>query len=61
VRIEDGRWRCTWCGAFLDDVPLEKRPVVTLHASGGSPNVRVVTVDGEEVHRCPEPAAHQRA
>jgi hypothetical protein len=56
LRIEDGQWRCTWCGAFLEGVPLEQRPVVTLHASGGEPNVRVVTVDGVEVHRCVEPS-----
>jgi hypothetical protein len=37
-------------------MPLDKRPVVTLHGSGGQPNVRVVTVDGAEVHRCVEPA-----
>jgi hypothetical protein len=52
MRIDHGRWRCTWCGTFLDEVPLEARPHTELRAAGGQSNVRVVIVGGEEVHRC---------
>ena len=46
-----GKYVCAHCGAKLD-IPLGKPPKVTIQAVGGQPNVRVVTRDGKELHRC---------
>jgi hypothetical protein len=49
----DGRrWKCLACGAEVDGVPLDADVSFTIHARSGEPNVRVVLVDGKEVHRC---------
>jgi len=42
---------CAQCGATLD-VPIGKTPKVTVVGSGGRPNVRVLVVEGREIHRC---------
>jgi hypothetical protein len=62
MRIDHGRWRCTWCGTFLDDLPLDAQPRTELRAASGRPNVRVVIVDGVEVHECgPQPVDGARS
>jgi hypothetical protein len=40
------------CGAELDGVPPDAVLRAELWARSGEPNVRVLTVDGKEVHRC---------
>ncbi len=53
--------RCEHCGVGLD-LPAGKSPTVTFVARGGEPNVRILTVDGSEVHRChPTASADPRA
>jgi hypothetical protein len=52
MRLESGRWRCTWCGEFVDDIPSDVTPTTEIHASAGQPNYRVVFVERREVHRC---------
>jgi hypothetical protein len=52
MRELDGQWACRECGAVVDGVPPGRTPKVTINAASGRPNVRVLTIDGEEVHRC---------
>jgi hypothetical protein len=56
VRIrDDGRYECAFCGAILD-VPVTVNPRVTIRAATDAPKMRVILIDGEEVHRCEVPA-----
>ena len=48
----DGKVVCKRCGAPLD-VPDGHTPEKTFHAASGEPVIRVVKVDGDEIHRCP--------
>jgi len=45
-------WRCVECGEDLDLPEHSAPPQTVLHAAGGKPNMRVLMVDGAEVHRC---------
>ena len=49
-KVADGYERAL-CAMKLDVEPAEV-PRVMFHAAGGKPNVRVITVNGREVHRC---------
>jgi hypothetical protein len=51
MRVHEGRYECDQCGSVLD-VPLLKRLEIKLHGAGGQPNVRVLYIDGREIHRC---------
>ncbi len=51
MRLHDDRYECALCGAVLD-IPLTAMPRVMLTARGGERTVRVLSVDGREVHRC---------
>jgi hypothetical protein len=51
MRLVNGRYECAHCGAVLD-VDASLVPTVMFHAAGGQPNMRVIRVDGREVHRC---------
>jgi hypothetical protein len=42
---------CGACGAILACSP-HARPQTVLAQSSGRPNVRIVLLDGEEIHRC---------
>ena len=53
MRLENGRWLCTWCSTELD-IAGDAEPVTSLQASAGHPNRHVVTVDGLDVHVCGE-------
>jgi len=50
-RIRPDTYECSLCGAIVE-VSGDARPVVMMAAQSGEPNVRVVTVEGVEVHRC---------
>jgi hypothetical protein len=56
LRQHDGKYLCVLCGAELD-VPAGKEPSIVIKAASGSPNLRTIVCDGEEVHSCamPEP------
>jgi hypothetical protein len=58
MRLRNGHYECTLCGAVLD-VPIGVTPLVMLRASSGQPTLRTISVNGSEVHRCPvgEPAS----
>jgi hypothetical protein len=47
----DGRYECVLCGTELD-IPLTAQPQVMLEARSGYQNIRVLTLNGTEVHRC---------
>jgi hypothetical protein len=51
VRLENGKYLCTLCGALLD-IPTDRAPLVLIKAASGQPNVRAITLAGEELHRC---------
>jgi hypothetical protein len=52
MRLRDGRYECTLCGAVLD-VPTDQEPQVVIKAKSGSPNFRVIIYKGVEIHACP--------
>jgi hypothetical protein len=58
MRLRDGRYECAHCGVVLD-IPLVKDPTVVIHASSGEPNVRVLSYEGREIHRCEIPARRE--
>jgi hypothetical protein len=51
VNLEDGRYKCDWCGADLDLLfaDHETFEIITEH---DGVNVRIIVVGGEEHHRC---------
>jgi hypothetical protein len=49
-RIKDGTYCCAVCGAPLG--VSEYDTVTTIVGQSGKPNVRVLSVDREEIHRC---------
>ena len=51
MRKRRGLWTCRQCGAVLD-IPAGRRPEVMIAAASGQPNVRILTIDGKEIHRC---------
>jgi hypothetical protein len=44
-------YRCAFCGAVLD-LAHRIEPRIHIEGTSGRPNVRVLTIEGEEVHRC---------
>jgi hypothetical protein len=52
VRLRDGRYECTLCGAVLD-IPTDQEPQVVIKAKSGSPRMRVILYNGKESHACP--------
>ena len=50
--LKDGQiYRCALCGQALDS-PEGVEPRIWLEGKGGQPNQRVLSIDGDEVHRC---------
>jgi len=50
--IQNGRHVCVLCGTEVD-VPLDQRPLVLIKAASGKPNMRVISLNGKELHACP--------
>ena len=56
-RVGATTWVCTGCNQVIH-VPDARRPVEVELRSDGQPPVRVIAVDGKQVHRCsPAPEA----
>ena len=51
MRLGDGRYECVHCGAQLY-IPLVNEPRVTIHAVSDQPNMRVLALNGVEIHHC---------
>jgi hypothetical protein len=51
MRLRDGRYVCAHCGDVLE-IPLMENPRVMIRAAGGQPNIRVLYLDEDEIHRC---------
>jgi hypothetical protein len=58
-RLRDDHYECAQCGARLD-IADDKVPRVTIHGASGRQNERVISVDGEEIHRCARPNGGDR-
>jgi hypothetical protein len=52
MRLRNGHYECTLCGAVLD-LAEGVTPLVMLRASSGEPTMRTISVNGKEVHSCP--------
>ena len=52
LQLLDGKIVCKRCGVQLD-VPDGHTQEVTFLAASRKPVLRLVKVDGEEIHRCP--------
>jgi hypothetical protein len=50
VRIKDGNWVCAGCGEDLE--VSEHDMVTTIAGASGKPNVRILSLAGQEIHRC---------
>jgi hypothetical protein len=59
MRLRNGTYVCLQCGAILDISP-DKVPRVEMHGASGKVNERVISVDGEEIHRCVRPNGNDR-
>ena len=59
MRLRDGRYECTLCGAILD-LPTDREPQVVIKARSGSPNMRAIIYEGTEIHSCPIGAKPKR-
>jgi hypothetical protein len=55
MRFDAGQWWCRLCGAHLDGVPASTLPEIEYVDGGDLPRLRVIEVDGKEIHRCREP------
>ena len=51
VRKSGSTWTCRQCGAVIDIEP-GRVPDVRIHGASGRPNVRVLVLDGKQIHRC---------
>ena len=51
LRLRDGRYECSLCGAVLD-VPAATEPDIVLKTASGRPTLRAITVAGAEIHAC---------
>ena len=52
MRLHDGRYECTLCGAVLE-IPTDREPKVAIKATSGSRNMRTIIYEGKESHSCP--------
>ncbi len=51
VRLRDGRFECSDCGAFLE-LLLDEALRVVVYETNTRPNVRILALDRREIHRC---------
>ena len=57
--LHHGKYVCLLCGAEIE-VPKDERPLVTIKASSGKPNIRAIILRGRELHSCPMSTAWQK-
>ena len=50
--LRNGKYLCTLCGAELD-ISADEHPLALIRASSGEPNMRVISLGGNEIHACP--------
>jgi hypothetical protein len=50
VEFRAGKYFCVLCGAELD--VSEAKSVTTIVGASGKANIRILSVNGKEVHRC---------
>ena len=51
MRVREGQYECALCSARLD-LPFNARPKVMIKAATGQPTWRVLSIAGQEIHRC---------
>jgi hypothetical protein len=47
----NGNYICSLCSTEVETTP-DHRPLAMIKASSGEPNVRVIILDGKELHAC---------
>jgi hypothetical protein len=57
--LHNDKYLCVRCGVEIDITP-EQRSLVMMATSGGSPNMRVISLDGRELHACPADRAWEK-
>jgi hypothetical protein len=57
MRFEGGHWWCRLCGARLEGVSAATLPQIEYMDRGDLPQLRVLEVEGKEIHRCEAPHA----
>jgi hypothetical protein len=57
MQLDQGRYKCNWCGADLD-LPSEARATTEIVTEHDDVDVRTILVNGEERHRCERPREH---
>jgi hypothetical protein len=55
MRVRNGKHVCALCGADLN-IPITTRPKTVIMDGSDRPRVRVLSVNGEEIHRCEMPS-----
>ena len=51
-RVTETTWRCTQCAAQVGPIQAGATPIVHQRTFITQPSIRLVTVDGREVHQC---------
>ena len=52
MRVRDGRYECSDCGAALELSSLDEALRVVVYETTAEPKVRILTLNGHELHRC---------
>ena len=52
MRRREGRYVCAQCGAGLT-IPRDAKPLLMFVQQAEGPRIRLVMIDGDEIHRCP--------
>jgi hypothetical protein len=53
--LDEALYHCSMCGVPVEVGAGSVRPLTMLVGASGEPNVRVISLAGAEVHRCPFP------
>jgi len=50
--LQQGHYVCALCGERVMAL-ADQRPLVMIKGTGGQPNMRVISLEGKELHACP--------
>jgi hypothetical protein len=52
VLLRQGKYVCALCGEPVM-AETDQRPLIVIRAASGEPNLRVISLEGRELHACP--------